>query len=139
MNLATLRVEGNDDALAHLCDVLRCNLDATWKKGELKRRGGIHMMSGFSATIADSANPAEMIVTVRRFLADCKALGLDFVGADLYSELAIGVAVGDSVQFIAIVDLTAGDLSLLGSLGINLSIAAYPTSDEENVIDDTAA
>ena len=139
MNLATLRAEGEDDALAHLCKALGLSLDSTWKKGEPKRRGGVHPLSGFVATIADSANSGEMVRSIRQFLAECKARGVAFAGANLSSELSVGVTVGDSVQFVAFVDLTAEDLSSLGSLGINLSVAAYPSSDEANAADETAA
>ncbi|MGO4152579.1 hypothetical protein [Cupriavidus sp. YAF13] len=136
MNLATLRVEGDDETLALLCDALGRNFDNTWKKGEPKRRGGTHTLSGFGLTLADSDNPGEMVASIRQFLAECKVLGLAFSGTNLSSELAIGVTVGDSVQFVAFVDLTVADLSLLCSLGINLSVAAYPTSDEANATGD---
>jgi hypothetical protein len=139
MNLATLRVEGEDEAVAHLCNALRRSPDTTWKKGDAKRRGGAYALSGFAATIADSPTPAEMVRLIRQFLAECKAQGVAFAGANLFSELALGVTVGNSVQFVAFVSLAAEDLSSLGALGINLCVAAYPTSDEANAADEAAA
>jgi hypothetical protein len=50
----------------------------------------------------------------------------------LKGELSLGVTVGDSDQLPAHLDLSAEDLLLLGTIGIALSIAAYPISDEAN-------
>ncbi len=138
MNLATLRVEGTEEALASLRGTLRLEADATWKKGEPKRRGGHHSSAGFNATIADASNPDEMIVAIRNFSAMCKEQGVSFVRPSLSAELSVGVTVGDSDQFVASVALSASDILLLGTLGIALSVTAYPTSDEANAIDQPA-
>lgn len=133
MNLATLRVEGTDEALQALCNLLGLEADSTWKKGEPRRRGGPFSISGLSATIADAQTPSEMVVAIREFVAECKARNLVFFsGSDLSAELAIGVTVGATEQFVACVDFSASDLLSLGALGVALSIAAYPTSDETN-------
>lgn len=138
MNLATLRVEGTEEALASLRDTLCLEADATWKKGEPKRRGGHHSSAGFNATIADASTPGEMIVAIRKFFAKCQEQGVGFVSPSLSAELSVGVTVGDSDQFVASVNFSASDILLLGSLGIALSVAAYPTSDEANAIDQPA-
>ena len=138
MNIATLRIEGEDQALVQLRNALHLAADAEWRKGASKRNGGSHAKSGFNATIADASNPGEMVVVVRKFLAECKELGVVLSSGTLSTELSVGVTVGDSAQFVAFVDFTAQDLVLLGALGINLSIAAYPTSDEANVNDQAA-
>jgi hypothetical protein len=132
MNLAILRVEGTDEALQSVCNLLGLEADSTWKKGEPKRRGGFYSISGLSATIADSQNPGEMVVAIREFVAECKARNFVFSGSDLSAELSVGVTVGDTEQFVACVDFSASDLLSLGALGVELSIAAYPTSDEAN-------
>ncbi len=139
MNLATLRVNGQVEAVAELRNAIRREPDSTWMKGDLKRNGDAHASAGFAATIADSPNPAEMVRLIRQFLAECKARGIVLSGANVSCELALGVTVGDAVQFVALVDLTAEDLSLLGSLGMSLCIAAYPTSDEANAPDEAEA
>jgi hypothetical protein len=132
MNLAVLRVEGKSDALNGLLDRLRRKPDAEWKEGELKRRGGKHEKSGFTSTIADAATPRDMVIAVRRFLTKCSAQDMSFSGQGLTAELSVGVTVGDSVQFVASVDLTSDDLSMMSSLGLGLNVTAYPTSDEVN-------
>jgi hypothetical protein len=68
----------------------------------------------------------------------CKKQGVTFARPSLSAELSVGVTVGDSDQFVASVALSASDILLLGSLGIALSVTAYPTSDEANAIDQPA-
>jgi hypothetical protein len=102
------------------------------------RRGGHHSSAGFNATVADALNPDEMIVAIRNFFAMCKEQGVTFGRPSLSAELSVGVTVGDSDQFTASVALSASDIQLLGSLGIALSVTAYPTSDEANAIDQPA-
>jgi hypothetical protein len=132
MNLATLRVEGEEAALASLISRLGLDIDTSWKKGEPKRRGGEQESSGFNATVADAENAKEMLRAVRNFLERCDALDVSFISEGLSAELAIGVTVGDSEQFVAFVELSSAELASLGALGIALSFAAYPTSDEAN-------
>jgi hypothetical protein len=132
MNLATLRVEGTDEALQTVRSTLSLVPDSMWKRGEPKRRGGFFSSSGLSATIADAKNPGEMVVAIREFVAECKARNFVFSGSGLSAELSVGVTVGDTEQFVACVDFPASDLLSLGVLGVELSITAYPTSDEAN-------
>lgn len=130
MNLATLRVEGADEALQIVRSTLGLAPDSTWKRGDPKRRGGFFSSSGLSATIADAKNPVEMVVAIREFVAKCKAQHFVFSGSGLSAQLSIGVTVGDAEQYVACVDFSAADLLALGALGVELGIAAYPTSDE---------
>ncbi len=106
MNVANLRVEGDDEALNALVDRLELEVD---------RR-----------------KPAEMTREVRRFIEECKARHLSFSRPGISAEITVGVTVGDSTQYVAFVDLTASDLGAMGALGLNLSVTAYPTSDEAN-------
>ncbi|MCB0081594.1 MAG: hypothetical protein KDE47_11715 [Caldilineaceae bacterium] len=131
MNLAILIVEGSDDVLQSASSLLGREV-STWKKGAPKWRGGVNSTSGFSATIADYQNPNEMVVAIRDFVTECQTRQLDFSDLGLSADLSIGVTVGDSEQFIACLDFSASDLVSLGAIGVGLSIAAYPTSDEAN-------
>jgi hypothetical protein len=132
MNLAMLRVEGADEAIHRVQDTLALVPDSAWKRGDAKRHGGFFANSGLSATIADAKNPGEMVVAIREFVAMCKARHIDFVGAGVSAELSIGVTVGDAEQFVASICFSVADLLSLGALGVELSISAYPTSDEAN-------
>lgn len=137
MNLAILRVEGNDAELEALKQAFPFEVEASWKKGQAMRRGSA-LSSGFNATVADTENPKQLIKVVREFLAECEKRGIQFSTTHLTTELSIGIAVGDSTQFVASVDFTPTDLKVLATLGIALSITAYPTSDEANNHDNNA-
>ena len=132
MNLANLIVEGADDALQAVSGLIGRQPSAAWKKGAPMHRGGLHSVSGVSVTIADSQNPAEMTAAISEFVTKCRARNLVFSDLGLSAELSVGVTVGDSEQFIACLDFSPDDLGSLGALGVGLSIAAYPTSDEAN-------
>ncbi|MAS40449.1 MAG: hypothetical protein CMK33_01895 [Porticoccaceae bacterium] len=75
-----------------------------------------------------------MLVAIRKFVAECKAQNFAFSGSGVSAELSIGITVVDTEQFVACVDFSASDLLSLGALGVELSIVAYPTSDEANEI-----
>ena len=132
LNLATLRIEGDDAALTSAVATLGLEVDTRWQKGEARRRGGRHESSGLNATVADADHPKAMIQSVREFLAKCEEMHFSFAAAGLSAELAIGVSVGDPEQYFAFVEVPSDDLVALGSLGVSLSFAGYPTSDESN-------
>ena len=132
MNVATLRVQGDDATLTSAVTRLGLEVDTRWKKGEPRRRGGGHESSGLNATVSDADNPRDMMQRVRDFLAKCQETEFSFIVAGLSAELAIGVTAGDSEQYVALVELPSSDLAALGALGISLSFAAYPTSDDAN-------
>ena len=132
MNLATLRVEGAEDILESLKSAISLTIDAEWKKGDKRRNGAYHELSGFSATVADAKSSIELMQMVRDFLAQWNERGIVISCCGLEAELALGITVGDSEQFVAGIELSPSELVALGERGISLSITAYPTSDEAN-------
>jgi hypothetical protein len=138
MNLVTPRSEGTNEALQAVRNILGLVPASMWAQGEPKRRGGFFSSSGLSATIADAKTLSAMVVAIREFVAECKARSIVFSGSGLSAQLSVGVTVGDAEQFVAGVDFSASDLLSLGALGVALSIAAYPTSDEANEINQDA-
>lgn len=132
MNLATLRIEGEEPALEALAKALPLVHDSRWKKGDSRRNGTVHSCSGFVATVADAENPGQLVILVRAFLEECKKRGVVFSRFALSAELSLGFTVGDSVQFVAGVEFSPSDLQALSECDITLSITAYPTSDEAN-------
>jgi hypothetical protein len=131
MNRAILRVEGPDEALHFLRTTSGLTVASTWRAGEPTSRGP-RAASGFAIDVADAPSPVEMVKAIRPFLAECARRQVDFAAGGLSTELSIGVTAGDSVQFVAFVDLPVADLRRLSDLGIALSVAAYPTSDAAN-------
>ena len=109
-------------------------ITTSWKKGDALRNGKTHTSPGFSATIADVANPRELTREIQTFLKQCKERGVSFSRSGVSAELSLGVTVGDSQQFVAGVELSSSALSLLAESGLTLSLTAYPTSDDANVV-----
>ncbi|KND59877.1 hypothetical protein BVER_04561c [Candidatus Burkholderia verschuerenii] len=130
MNAAVLWVRGEQSAVDHVLNQLGLTPQTSWKKGDVKRRDAFHTMSGFGIDIADAKTPREMCDSVRAMLSRCKALSIPLRGADFAAELSLGVSVGTQDQFVAAVEFTAEDLSLMGELGVRLSVVAYPSSDD---------
>ena len=129
MNLVLLRVEGDQARLDEIAERLDLHLDQRWTQGEADRRGARFRGSGYSATIADSQTPAEMIKHIREFVMLCRSTSTDFVG--LRTELSVGVTVGDETQYAVAFELAPSDLAEIGALGITLAFAAYPSAGEE--------
>ena len=132
MNTATLRALGSDAALDYLCNALDLSIIREWKKGETNRRGGVYEISGFNADVVDDAeNPSSLVEEIREFLNSCLAKKILFSSSELSSQLDIGVSVGGSEQFTASVVFSPEDLESFSKLGLELSISAYPTSDDD--------
>ena len=131
MNTATLRALGSDSALDSLRDALDLSIIREWKKGETRRLGGVYEISGFNAdVVADAENPPSLVEEIREFLNSCLAKRILFSSSELSSQLDIGVSVGGSEQFTASVVFSPEDLESFSKLGLELSISAYPTSDD---------
>jgi hypothetical protein len=136
-NLSTLRVKGTDQAVDTLFNSLQEAavlevVTGRWKKGDPVKRGEPRQSAGFLATVHDAASPSGLVIALRKFLMDCEKRGLQFSQSDLSTELSIGLLVGDSEQYNIFLDFEPSDLVLLGNLGIRLSIACYPVSDESD-------
>ena len=93
-------------------------------------RDAVHLESGFSVLLADAESPREMCGRVREILGRYDEAAVHFHDINLSAELSLGVTVGGATQFVVIVGFTPDDLRLIGSLGIGLSIAAYPCSND---------
>jgi hypothetical protein len=132
LNIATLRLSGNDASLDEVIRKLNLVVSSRVKAGDPRRRGGVHAASGLNAPIADAASPVALLGQVRTFLAECLKHGPTLFGNGVDAELSIGIAVGDSVQYVASVDLSPIEIRELATLGIALNFTAYPTSDEAN-------
>jgi hypothetical protein len=132
LNIATLRIAGDDVALDNV--IRKLNLQVTWraKAGDPRKRGGVHATSCLNAPIADADNPGAMLHQIRTFLTACVQHGPTVFPNGVDAELSIGIAVGDSIQYVASVDISPDDIRDLATVGIALSFTAYPTSDEAN-------
>jgi hypothetical protein len=135
MNVATLYVSGPDESLDRLTKLLGLPETSRWKVGDPLSSGKNHQSSGIEFDLADVATPPDLVRAVRQFLGYWRTKGISLFELGLEGELSIGVTVGDSTQFTAHLEFSAHDMLMFGTVGIALSIAAYPTSDEANESD----
>ncbi len=122
MNIATLKVNGDDDALADIRDGLPAEPDGTWQKGDVRPDGRVRIDSGCYVSLGTDKNPDKLLKQVRSFLAECTARGIHFERSDVAAELRISFTVDDPDKATPTLDFSLADLSLLVETGISLSI-----------------
>jgi hypothetical protein len=130
LNVAALRLSGNDALLDDIVRKLGLTVASRAKAGSPRRRGGFYAASTLNASIADAESPAAMLDQVRAFLAECRGHGSTLFVNGIDAELSIGISAGDSGQFVASVDLSSAEIRDLATLGLSLNFTVYPRSDE---------
>ena len=123
MNIATMKVHGDDDGLADVRDGLPTEPDSDWQKGDVKPDGRIRIDSGFYVGIGTDENPDELLKQIRHYLAECQARGIHFERSDVAAELRISFTTERGAATPSL-DFTLADLTLLVEMGITLSIIA---------------
>ena len=131
MNLATLRMSGDDDALADIAKSLGLVICRKWNVGEVNRAGQARDKSSINAELADAENREELEKAIRVFFRECQAKRISFARAGLFAELDVGIGVGLEKQFTGGVGFTPSDLEIFGEIGLELKVSAYPFSDDE--------
>ena len=123
MNIATLKVHGDDDGLADIRDGLPSEPHGDWQKGDVKPNGRVRIDSGFYVAIGTDQNPDELLKQIRHYLAECQARGIHFERSDVAAELRVSFTTerGEATPSL---DFTLADLSTLVEMGITLSITA---------------
>lgn len=123
MNIATMKVHGDDDGLADVRDGLPTEPDSDWQKGDVKPDGRVRIDSGFYVGIGTHENPDELLKQIRHYLAECQARGIHFERSDVAAELRISFTTERGAATPSL-DFTLADLTLLVEMGITLSITA---------------
>jgi hypothetical protein len=123
MNIATMKVHGDDEGLADVRDGLPTEPDSDWQKGDVKPDGRVRIDSGFYVAIGTDQNPDKLLKQIRSYLAECKARGIHFERSDVAAELRISFTTERGPETPSL-DLTLADLTLLVEMGITLSIIA---------------
>jgi len=123
MNIATLKVHGDDAGLADVRDGLPTEPDSDWQKGDVKPDGRVRIDSGFYVAIGTDENPDELLKQIRHYLAECSARGIHFERSDVAAELRVSFTTERGAATPSL-DFTLADLTLLVDMGITLSITA---------------
>ena len=123
MNIATMKVHGDDEGLADVRDGLPTEPDSDWQKGDVRPDGRVRIDSGFYVSIGTDQNPDDLLKQIRHYLAECSARGIHFERSDVAAELRISFTT-ERGEATPTLDFTLADLTLLVEMGINLSITA---------------
>jgi hypothetical protein len=123
MNIATLKVHGDQEGLDDVRDGLPTEPSSDWEKGDVKPDGRVRIDSGFYVAIGTDQNPDALLKQIRDYLAECEARGIHFERSDVAAELRISFTTerGEATPSL---DFTLADLSRLVDMGITLSITA---------------
>jgi hypothetical protein len=119
MHTASLKVYGDEAAVADARDGLPSEPETTWRKGDARPDGRTRIDAGFYVSLGEDENPALLLRQLRAWLHECEARGITFDVPPLAAELRI--AISDVSPGIAL-DLSIADLTLLVNMGITLSI-----------------
>jgi hypothetical protein len=123
MNIATLKVYGDQTALADVRDGLPSEPDSDWKKGDTSPSGRTRIDHGFYVTLGADKDPDTLMRQIRAYLHECQARGITFDVAPIQAELRIAFTADEAAQG-ANLDFSLADLSLFIELGITLSITS---------------
>jgi hypothetical protein len=123
MNIATLKVHGDQEGLDDVRDGLPTEPSSDWEKGDVKPDGRVRIDSGFYVAIGTDQNPDALLKQIRDYLAECEARGIHFERSDVAAELRISFTTerGEATPSL---DFTLADLTRLVGMGITLSITA---------------
>lgn len=126
MLMPMLTIRGPEFDVDAFCGAHEMKPRVVWKRGEARRRGGLRPDSGFSILLASSELWAESWAQTRATILywDAALKAARAEGADL--ELSFGFTVGVDPHFTRSIEFTADDLGLLVSLGVKLTVSAYP-------------
>jgi len=123
MNIATLKVHGDDTGLADVRDGLPTEPHGDWQKGDVKPDGRVRIDSGFYVAIGTEQDPDELLKQIRFYLGECQARGIHFERSDVAAELRVSFPVDQGASTPSL-DFSLSDMSLLVGMGITLSITA---------------
>lgn len=110
----------------------RSQLEVTniWRNGEASRNGRVNESSGFNLSFPEESSWAESLAAVSAHLRSEASLLRELRDVNAEVELDIGVTVGEEQSYAPSLGFPSEFLADLASLGISLTVSAYPTNDE---------
>lgn len=131
MNMAILRVTGDNEAVRRVRQQYRLAIYDSWSKGDKGLCDRLLTNSGFSISLEDTNSPSQMLSSVNKLLSDFYEQGLDFNAHNVNAELDTGFCVGQQTQFAASYSLTQSMMKLALATGVNFTFTAYPEDDDD--------
>ena|SRR5471032_105817 len=124
MNIATMKVHGDEEGLADIRDGLPTEPDSTWQKGDVRPDGRVRIDSGFYVAIGTDKDPDALLKQIRHYLAECAARGIHFERSDVAAELRVAFTVAEGGAIAPSLDFSLADLRTFVDMGISLSITS---------------
>jgi hypothetical protein len=123
MNIATMKVHGDEDGLNDVRDGLPTEPDSAWDKGDIRPDGRVRIDSGFYVSIGTDQDPNALLKQIRHYLHECQARGIHFERSDIAAELRIAFTTPEGGVAPSL-DFELADLQLLVEMGISLTITS---------------
>lgn len=120
MNIASLKVYGDEHTLDDVRDGLPTEPEGSWRKGDVRPDGRVRIDSGFYVNLGQDENPDALLRHLRAWLHECEARGITFDVPPIAAELRIAVVTAQPGETL---DFSIADLNLLVNMGITLSIS----------------
>jgi hypothetical protein len=123
MNIATLKVYGDETALADVRDGLPSEPEHSWSKGDVRPDGRVRIDAGFYVSLAAEQDSLALLKQIRAWLHECEGRGVTFDVPRIAAELRVAFTTTVEEEAGAVsLDFTIADLTLLVNMGITLSI-----------------
>lgn len=135
MNIAVLRVQGNEKEIAAVKALYPFNIIGEWKKGDSISRTRFFSSSGFNVDLPDANSPVEMLNNIESFFSELSSSSINFVSLNLTANLDVGLGVGECDQYAAGYEISLPLMELALKVGVSISLTAYPVNEKEQTND----
>ena len=120
MNIASLKVYGDEQTLDDVRDGLPSEPEGIWRKGDVRPDGRVRIDAGFYVNLGQDENPDALLRHLRAWLHECEARGITFDVPPIAAELRIAIVTAQPGETL---DFSIADQTLLVNMGITLSIS----------------
>ncbi|WP_220718661.1 hypothetical protein [Agarivorans litoreus] len=135
MNIAVLRIQGNEKEIDVVKALYPFNIIGEWEKGDSISRTRFFSSSGFSVDLPDADSPTEMLNNIESFFNELSSSSINFVNLNLTANLDVGLGVGECEQYAAEYEISLPLMELALKVGASISLTAYPVNEIEQTND----
>jgi len=130
LNIAVLRILGNEADINAIKALHSFDIIGEWKKGDPISKSKAFSSSGFNVNLPDGESPVDMVNKIESLLSEYQSNSINFVKSKLIATLDVGFGVGEDEQFAAEYNISLSLMELALKVGVSISLTAYPVDDE---------
>ncbi len=131
MNIAVLRILGDEEDINAIKALHSFDVIGEWKKGDPISKSKTFSSSGFNVDLPDGESPVDMVNKIKSLFNEFQSHSINFVESKLSANLDVGFGVGEDGQFAAEYKISLSLMELALKVGVSISLTAYPVDDEE--------